>query len=202
VNVKDFSSDLEACGIQINEETWNRMLQYLNLVFKWNRKINLTAIPSRKEFFRFHLLEAFWAAESFQNELKCFADIGTGVGLPGLAIKIFRPSVDLCLMEQNLKRTMFLRTICRDLDLDIKIYHGKAENFSSWNRFRCATIRALKPSREILEILKQRRIPLLVFRGSDLTFEVQDFKVCRQARFPLSRNRWVSLLLPVPLEQR
>ena len=108
---------------------------FLDLLQKWGKKINLTSVSEREELFRFHILEAFWAAQIFSKELTSFTDIGSGAGFPGLAIHIFNPRAAVTLIEPNLKRVMFLKTVISDLSLDTQIFHGKAEDFSDWKRF-------------------------------------------------------------------
>ena len=190
--LKDFKSDLDKCGVQVDEEMLSQIQKYLDLIFKWGQKINLTSVSTPEELFRFHFLEAFWAAEFYLGELDRFVDIGTGAGFPGLAIKIYRPMCRVSLIEPNLKRVMFLLTVSSILGLDVEVFHGRAEDFPSWNQFRTATVRALKPSSELLNLLRHPEFSLLVFRGASNPVKNPEWVISREARFPLSRNRWVS----------
>jgi 16S rRNA (guanine(527)-N(7))-methyltransferase RsmG len=195
VTWKKFESDLDRCGIEVDDQTRHRASIYLDWIHKWNQRINLTAVSSRDELFRFHLLEAFWSADRFREQMDAFVDIGSGAGLPGLAVKIYRPSSRICLTEKNWKKCLFLQSVSREMGLELEVFAGKAEDYGAWELFPTAATRALKPSGRLLELLKQHETDLLLFRGSR-PVDFSGWTVVREERYPLSSNRWVSLLRP------
>lgn len=98
------NADLEICSkVQI----------YIDLLLYWNKRISLTAISSEEEIVRFHFGESIFSLtlEDFNNGR--LADVGSGAGFPGYAIKLFRPDVKLTLIEPNKKKCTFLNEVSR-----------------------------------------------------------------------------------------
>jgi 16S rRNA (guanine527-N7)-methyltransferase len=74
-----------------------------------------------------HLLNCGAVAELFQPGERV-ADIGSGAGLPGLPLAIAKPGVRVVLVESLLRRAEFLRTVVADLELDVEVVRGRAED--------------------------------------------------------------------------
>ena len=83
----------------------------------WNEKINLTAIRDPLEILYRHFCESMYAAETIPMENGRLADIGSGAGFPGLALKIARPGLQVFLVECNIKKVTFLAEVIRELGL-------------------------------------------------------------------------------------
>ena len=58
---------------------------------------------------------------SFASVKLVLVDIGSGAGFPGMAMKLFRPETRITLIEKNLKKAMFLKTLARELCLDAAV---------------------------------------------------------------------------------
>lgn len=91
--------------------------QYIELLLRWNDKINLTAIRDPLEILYRHFCESMFGAVVIPLEGCRLADVGTGAGFPGLAMKIIRPELDLVLIESNIKKATFLTEVVRELGL-------------------------------------------------------------------------------------
>lgn len=82
---------------------------YISLLRKWNRTIPLTSIEDEREIVVRHLGESLFAATFLPIEYGRLADVGTGAGFPGLALKIVAPALQVVLLESNVKKCAFLR---------------------------------------------------------------------------------------------
>ena len=91
--------------------------QYIGILLAWNDKVNLTAIRDPLEILYRHFCECMFAGFSVPLEKGRLADVGTGAGFPGLPLKIMRPSLEVFLVESNLKKATFLAEVIRELGL-------------------------------------------------------------------------------------
>jgi 16S rRNA (guanine527-N7)-methyltransferase len=91
--------------------------QYINILLRWNEKLNLTAIRDPLEILHRHFCESMYAAVAVPIDFGRLADIGSGGGFPGLPLKILRPELELFLVESNLKKGTFLAEVIRELEL-------------------------------------------------------------------------------------
>jgi 16S rRNA (guanine527-N7)-methyltransferase len=91
--------------------------RYIGMLQRWNDKLNLTAIRDPLEVLHRHFCESMFAALSVPINSGRLADIGSGPGFPGLPLKIFRPELELFLVESNIKKGTFLAEVIRELGL-------------------------------------------------------------------------------------
>ena len=127
---------LELSGFQFSEEVIRRNQRFLEVLYKWNGKINLV---SEKDAFRIlekHVFDSLqylrWLGPSHKT-----LDIGSGAGFPGVAVKMIHPDIDMTLLESQRKRCNFLREAVRELGLEkISVLEGRAEHFSSQDIFQ------------------------------------------------------------------
>ncbi|MCC6274169.1 MAG: 16S rRNA (guanine(527)-N(7))-methyltransferase RsmG [Deltaproteobacteria bacterium] len=96
--------------------TREAILRYIDLVFAWNTKVNLTGAKSRQVFIEEHLLDSL-AAWQVLSEKTAFIDVGTGAGLPGVVWALLDPSILMVLLDASLKRTAFLQRLRSELEL-------------------------------------------------------------------------------------
>jgi 16S rRNA (guanine527-N7)-methyltransferase len=91
--------------------------EYMRILRPWNDKLNLTAIRDPLEILHRHFCESMFGAIAVPMDSGRLADIGSGPGFPGIAIKILRPELELILVESNIKKGTFLAEVVRDLEL-------------------------------------------------------------------------------------
>ena len=137
---------------------------YIDILLRWNARINLTAIRDPEEIVTRHFGESFFAARhvfpvssvpTASSVVKDFevvrsiADVGSGAGFPGLPIKIWAPAISLTLIESNHKKCTFLREVARVLTLtDVNIQNTRAETLMT--TFDLVTLRAVERFESIL----------------------------------------------------
>jgi 16S rRNA (guanine527-N7)-methyltransferase len=107
---------------------------YIDLLLRWNARINLTAVRDAESMVTRHFGESFFAARQLvaaESALRAI-DLGSGAGFPGLPLKIFAPAVGLTLIESSQKKAAFLKEVLRALVLtNVDVFAGRAEDFSS-----------------------------------------------------------------------
>jgi len=104
------------------------LLGYLELLAKWNKTYNFTAVRSPELMVDRHLLDSLSVAVHLKGER--FVDIGSGAGLPGIPLAIVFPKLHFDLIDSLGKRTRFLFQVKMALGLDnIEIHQCRAETF-------------------------------------------------------------------------
>jgi len=104
--------------------------RYFEELVEYNQKVNLTAITEKEEVFIKHFYDSLLGAE-FIGQNATVVDIGTGAGFPGLALKVYRPDIDLTLVDSLNKRITFLKTMSPILNFEFKTVHSRAEDFAN-----------------------------------------------------------------------
>jgi 16S rRNA (guanine527-N7)-methyltransferase len=158
-----------ACEQQRTARDYECISIYIDILQRWNARINLTAVRNEEEIVTRHFGESFFAASNLfpgrggeEGELKepgtrkvvarsAVADIGSGAGFPGIPIKLWAPSVALTLIESNHKKAAFLREVTRFLRLTgINVQSARAEHIDQ--TFDFVILRAVERFTDILPI--------------------------------------------------
>ena len=102
----------------LTEKQRTQLQHYSELLLQENEKFNLTAITDEAGVIRHHFLDSFMAAQKLDfTKITSIADVGTGAGFPGLALKIIFPHLKVLLIETNQKKQKFLRRVAAELGL-------------------------------------------------------------------------------------
>lgn len=181
--------------VRLTQEGKKKVEVYLRLLRTWNRRMNLTSVETVEDQLRLHFFESFWVAERFLGTATAIADVGSGAGFPGLAMKLYRPSLEVTLIEKNLKKVVFLREVSRALECRVETYHGRAESYPDWFKIEIATLRALKPSPELVDMWGRRKVKLLLLHTKKSEVPGTDLRVLRQEKIPHSVDRYATLFL-------
>jgi 16S rRNA (guanine527-N7)-methyltransferase len=108
---------LKGFQVDLDDDQLLKIQQYMEMLNRWNDKLNLTAILDPLEILHRHFCESMYAAVAVPIHSGRLADIGSGPGFPGLPLKILRPDLELFLVESNIKKGAFLAEIIRELEL-------------------------------------------------------------------------------------
>jgi len=103
--------------LQVDEHQVQQIQQYTRLLLTWNDKVNLTAIRDPLEILYRHFCESMYGVSALPVENCRLADVGSGAGFPGLALKILRPDLELFLVESNVKKATFIAEVIREIGL-------------------------------------------------------------------------------------
>ncbi len=159
--------------------TWNITLtgtqldqldQYAELLVSYNQKVNLTAITDPQGIEDKHFVDSLLFACQPEVAGK-MVDVGAGAGFPGIVTKIYKPDLDLTLMEPTGKRVDFLRYACETLGLKgVSFAKERAEEAArkSWReQFDLVSARAVAA----LPVLSEYCLPLAKVGGHFLAMK-------------------------------
>ena len=177
-------------GLSLNREQVSRLGSYLDILSKWQKRVNLISEPSPERLLRLHFLESFWLAEHFLEDRSVLIDLGSGAGFPGLAAKVYRPLLTVSLVEKNAKKILFLEEVTRRLKLrGVSIFSHRWEEYEAWQKGGIVSIRALKVSPELLKRLAAQRQSVLLLHTSHLPQQWNKWLIISQLQVPGSRRR-------------
>lgn len=115
---------LAALGLDLPAAARRQLLDYLALLARWNRSINLTAVRDPHEMLVRHLLDSLAVLPLLHGTR--IADLGAGPGLPGIPLAIARPDLDVTLVDSNGKMSRFQREAVRQLGLAARCHPVQA----------------------------------------------------------------------------
>ena len=133
-------------GLDLKAEQLATILTYLNLLLRWTRKINLSAIRKPEDCVTRLFGESLYLARWVELRGRLL-DVGSGAGFPGLALKIPFPALAVTLLEPVTKKRAFLKEVARECKLvDVEVRGDRLETYARTQRvpsFDAATSRAL-----------------------------------------------------------
>jgi len=113
-----------------------KLLAYLELLAKWNKTYNLTAIRDPLLAVSLHLLDSLVVLRELSDRAGALADVGSGGGLPGIPLAIAEPARRITLNDANEKKGAFLRQAVIELGLhNADVHVGRAESWRPAERF-------------------------------------------------------------------
>ena len=129
LNVASTPYLLAPFGIEPSESQSIQIRQYVELLLRWNKSLNLSSIMDQEEIITRHFGESMFLCTLLPVENCRLADVGSGAGFPGLAIKIIRPSARITLIESNQRKCAFLAEVVRKIGIsEVEISRGRYED--------------------------------------------------------------------------
>ncbi len=119
-------SRLSALELDLPADVQARLIKYIDLLARWNKAYNLTAIRDPIAMIDRHLVDALAVLPHCRGP--DLADIGTGPGIPGLVLALVHPYERVWLVDSNGKKARFLRECLRQFDLpQVVVHEARAE---------------------------------------------------------------------------
>ncbi len=137
--------------------------RYAEILVEYNQKVNLTAITDPEGIEDKHFIDSLLLA-ACPEVRGALVDVGTGAGFPGIVAKLYRPELQLTLLEPTGKRVDFLRYACEVLGIEAEFLKERAEEAARkrWREtFDVATARAVAA----LPVLAEYCLPLVRVGG-------------------------------------
>jgi 16S rRNA (guanine527-N7)-methyltransferase len=153
---------LEELGLRLDRAARKRLLEFTELLEKWNRIHNLTGIRGAEQIVSGHLLDCL-AIVPHVNADRAL-DVGSGAGFPGIPLAIARPASQVTLLDSNQKKAAFLRQVVSDLQLDnATVVEERVESWQPQEKFDLIVSRALAETGEFVRASRHLLAPGGVF---------------------------------------
>ncbi|HUH03515.1 MAG TPA: 16S rRNA (guanine(527)-N(7))-methyltransferase RsmG [Kofleriaceae bacterium] len=104
-------------GVSPSDDQCLSVLKYIIILNKWNQRINLTGTRDDREILGLHVLDSLAVVPHIPADASSLIDVGSGAGLPGAVIAIFRPDLHIIALEPIRKKQAFLSSLRRELGL-------------------------------------------------------------------------------------
>ena len=165
----------DAWNLALTDTQIGQFVRYAEMLADWNAtRMNLTRLVSPHDIAVKHFLDSLALLTTSRPPQDArVLDVGTGAGLPGLALKIARPDLHMTLLDGTAKKLAFCRAVADDLGLEaVEIVHARAEDAAKRpdlaGRFDWVTARAVAPLDKLLPWLTPFVVPgglLLSLKG-------------------------------------
>jgi 16S rRNA (guanine527-N7)-methyltransferase len=138
-----------ALGLKLRAEQLDEFERYLDLLEKWNRVYNLTAIRSRARMVTHHLLDSLAVLPHLKGPR--VLDVGSGAGFPGIPLAIASPDLQVTLLDSSHKKAAFLRQAVAELGLaNASVEAQRVESWRTSARFETIVSRAFSELGELV----------------------------------------------------
>ncbi len=137
----------------VSRETYERLDVFARELLKWNRKINLVSRASEAHLWMRHIADSAQIWHLAGASSGRWVDLGSGGGLPGLVVAAFAadetPGLSVVLVESDQRKSAFLRSAARLMDLDVQVLSARIESLDPLN-CHFLSARALAPLTDLL----------------------------------------------------
>lgn len=131
--------------VELDQNLLKQTSIYIDLLIKWNARVNLTAVREPAEIVQRHFGESYFVATQLlaKDAVPSVIDLGSGAGFPGVPIAMLCPKAQVTLIESNGKKAAFLNEVIRVLTLkNAKVFKERAENYQGTGEL--VTMRAVE----------------------------------------------------------
>lgn len=179
MTAEDFITAARSLGVVVDDAALERFERYHAALERANESTNLTRITGRDEVFGKHFLDSLACLTVLEDDSAgaglSLVDVGTGAGLPGIAIGIVRPTWNVTLVEAARRKAAFLRDVASELGLDrVTVVESRAEEVGRDSdhreRYDIAVARAVARTAVLAEYL----LPLVRIGGRMISMKGAD----------------------------
>ena len=127
-------SGLDKLKIQYTRKLIDKLLIYNDLLVKWNKVFNLTAIKEPQQVITHHFLDCMAVTPHIRSSR--ILDVGAGAGLPGIVLALMLPEAHITLVDKVGKKTAFIKQVIGELDIkNAEVVHNRVEKMSHKDHF-------------------------------------------------------------------
>ncbi|PIZ04812.1 MAG: 16S rRNA (guanine(527)-N(7))-methyltransferase RsmG [Gammaproteobacteria bacterium CG_4_10_14_0_8_um_filter_38_16] len=148
---KKLQLGLTQLQLTVSLDTQSQLLAYLQLLQKWNKTYNLTAITNFEKMISHHLLDSLSVSPYLKGD--DIVDVGSGAGLPGIPLAIYFPEKKFTLIDSIGKKVRFMSHAVNELGLkNVQVLQTRAEEYQTQNGFDTMIARAVASIDELIKI--------------------------------------------------
>ena len=139
---------LAQLGLALEDRAQKQLQGYLDLISRWNRVYNLTAVRNPSDMLTHHLLDSLAAWPALNRHLgpqenARILDVGSGAGLPGVVLAIAEPRWSVTCVDAVAKKAGFIRQVAAELGLgNLQAVHARVEELPAGEGHDVVTSRA------------------------------------------------------------
>lgn len=179
-------------GVRIDPEQLRQLGRHVDLLLKWNKSINLTAITDPDEVLEKHVLDSLAVVPVLPSG--SLLDAGAGAGFPGIPVAIVRPDLEVALVDSVQKKVAFLKSVLAELRLPkVKAYAVRLEGNPSREelpRVHAAVARAFAAPADWLHLAQQYVLPggvaiCMLGPADEIPDKVEDLILKQELRYAL-----------------
>ncbi len=159
-------------GLDLSNKQLKQFERYFELLVEWNEKINLTAITEREEVFLKHFYDSLCLVKAVNLSNQTLLDVGSGAGFPSIPLKIVFPDLQITIIDALQKRIKFLGLLSKEIEIEVELIHGRAEEFANKNYYDLVTARAVAN----LQMLSELCIPFVKKDGYFISLKGPKYK--------------------------
>lgn len=169
------AAGIDALGLSATADQQQCLLDYLDMLVKWNRVYNLTAICKPARMVTHHLLDSLAVLPHVHGAR--LLDVGSGAGLPGVVLAAVRPDLHCTLLDSNGKKTRFLTQAAIALKLaNVEVVHTRVEEYRPAMLFDSIVSRAFSDLSAFMTVAAPLLAPggrLLAMKGARAAEELR-----------------------------
>jgi 16S rRNA (guanine527-N7)-methyltransferase len=177
-------SGLQALHLSLPEADQERLLQFVQLLIKWNRVYNLTSVRKPDDIIVRHILDSLVVVPHLHG--RRVLDVGTGAGLPGIPLSLACPDMEFVLLDSNNKKIRFVRQAIADLGLgNVTVEQTRVEDYRPSQPFDVVVSRAYSSLAEMHAQVERLLAPggrLLAMKG---VYPLAEMAALKEARLPV-----------------
>ena len=129
---QQLQSGIQRLELDIPAAQQQQLLNFIQLLQKWNKVYNLTSIREAHKMVDLHLLDSLVILPFFQQQtdIHRVLDVGTGGGIPGIPLAVCLPDIEFVLLDARSKKIRFLQTVIAQLGLtNVTAVHSRVEDY-------------------------------------------------------------------------
>ncbi len=165
-------NNLKEIDIKLSQPKLEALVEYMHLLLKVNKSINLTRIVHPEDFIDKHLIDSLTILPLIKHSDQNIIDIGTGGGFPGIPLAVATPKNKFVLLDSTGKKLRVVEQIANEIGVkNITFVHARAEEASRLPAYRDHFDYAISRAVAELNILSELCLPFVKVGGELIAYK-------------------------------